>query len=460
MLICPELNQTQTLPQYECDVYYFFDRKSETWFFNSFAKVPQDVQRTQHYHPPSGDLFERLPNELIDEIIEYLIPRSSDLLNASTAALEDYLGLGLSSARLWPLVLQRIHASYARVSMSGSWACKKVGFHSRNSTLNARQIANYNLKEPGDGRQVHRSFCRCPPCLRSHTRTDNYSGMFLSSWEWDTFASQPELKLRQLLHTAPGSRSLTYRSPQWVYVDRQTPRLRKGLGDKELDMIERDLSQSYLYPQDRVWVLRNLTTRQFIRSDQLEEPEDVEPDWDDVRPVPPVPNLEVRPSKLKRLRSALRGKWKQMTERKPAQHPAVQHSHHHQPLTLANTFLVLTSTSHNDNYAFDLIQLPEHEASGWTNISREVVADITNLCFCIRKGQEMSYLFRFDINTGVCPPTQTDRESYLVTVGKERRKYHKLVKGVVERPWVDESMYVEVDESKVPDTAPRLELVL
>jgi hypothetical protein len=231
-------------------------------------------------------------------------------------------------------------------------------------------------------------------------------------------------------------------------------------------MIERDLSQSYLYPQDRVWVLRNLTTRQFIRSDQLEEPEDVEPDWDDVRPVPPVPNLEVRPSKLKRLRSALRGKWKQMTERKPAQHPAVQHSH------LANTFLVLTSTSHNDNYArsddkyeilrfthgpwsgcaFDLIQLPEHEASGWTNISREVVADITNLCFCIRKGQEMSYLFRFDINTGVCPPTQTDRESYLVTVGKERRKYHKLVKGVVERPWVDESM--------VPDTAPRLELVL
>jgi hypothetical protein len=199
MLICPELNQTQTLPQYECDVYYFFDRKSETWFFNSFAKVPQDVQRTQHYHPPSGDLFERLPNELIDEIIEYLIPRSSDLLNASTAALEDYLGLGLSSARLWPLVLQRIHASYARVSMSGSWACKKVGFHSRNSTLNARQIANYNLKEPGDGRQVHRSFCRCPPCLRSHTRTDNYSGMFLSSWEWDTASShcawKPQLNL-------------------------------------------------------------------------------------------------------------------------------------------------------------------------------------------------------------------------------------------------------------------------
>jgi hypothetical protein len=77
--------------------------------------------------------------------------------------------------------------------------------------------------------------------------------------------------------------------------------------DREgLERIEKDISQTYLYPQDKVWVLRNLTTRQFISSDQLQGPDDAKPEWDPVRPV--MEFITVLQPKRKGLWSTLLGK--------------------------------------------------------------------------------------------------------------------------------------------------------
>jgi hypothetical protein len=268
-------------------------------------------------------------------------------------------------------------------------------------------------------------------------------------------------------------------------------------------MVERDLAQAYLWPQDRVWVLRNLTTGQFVRSDQLQEPDSAAPAWG---PTVPVEQVTVRPSKPGGFSGTfLYKKWKRMVRRQqkkktPAQQPPLDR---HQPLTLANIFLVLTCSSRKRLYtdiiylpparkreeflqwnhgpwagcAFDVVRLSEHAHSDtvshppWTNVSREVVADILNLCYCIRKGQEMWGHWR----ALVTPPLYPDRNAawvrYWDGVKRTRRMHHAWVKESVQRPWVYESMYEPDDESenkgcdtaaghRVAEVAPRLELVL
>jgi hypothetical protein len=154
MLVCPERSQRQDLPQYHCTFHLLFERKDEAWFYNTFAKPASHVQHIQQFHPPTGDLFERLPNEVIDVIFDYILGDSDMHIGFNTHGhnplqtqaqddmLEDFITLGLSSARLWPLVLKRIHRGYQH-----NWAGEKVGFHHRDVVLTAEQWRNYGVKD-------------------------------------------------------------------------------------------------------------------------------------------------------------------------------------------------------------------------------------------------------------------------------------------------------------------------
>jgi hypothetical protein len=431
ILVCPELNQAQKLIQYQCRFDTFLDQQSEAWFYNTFAKPFHSVERVQRFYPPKGDLFERLPNELVDEIFDYIVPWDGDLLAALKTDLEDFLALGLSSARLWPLMLHRIHHSYRTEDLE-KWAGRKVGFHCGSSHWTEAQLKNYGQHK-----------------LKK----------YMQYKDWDSVNTQPEIEWRKILH-----------GPKF-----------DGLLEQELVEVEKDLGQMYMYPQDRVWVLRNLTTKQIVRSDRVHEPEDPAPDWDFNAPL----IQDGRRARLARLRSMLREKWKRVTEKK--EEKVTQQPRNLQPLTLANIFLLLTCSAQEDRSgstyytkfldlsqngawagcAFDLVTLSSHlsqhssssdTANTWSDISTAVVADICNLCFCIRAGQPSSIYDRFHFPYG---PQITEYcasywSEYWRKVEKTRKRHHAWIEKCTARPWVDERIYTgRTHEGRHP---PRLSL--
>ncbi|KAI4960971.1 hypothetical protein J4E86_002598 [Alternaria arbusti] len=344
-LLCPELNQRQPLTQYKCKLQELFEPKDETWFYNTFAKARSGADRIQNYHPPAGDLFERLPNEIIDEIFDYVLLHKDDSLNLDKRkdeelhdkvehdALGDLDSLGLSSARLWPLLLERIHRNYQT-----NWSGKKVGFH------------DYNLAFTADDLKSMKYEIEIPP--------------------------------------------------------------------DDLEKIERDLRRTNLRSTETEWVLRNLTTRQCVRSDRLQEPASAEPEW------PPLPKSQEKlMTRMRRQRKALIQRMK--NEAKEDYVSPWPFDLANLPLTLANIFLVLTCDSaevlpsyipkddpekylhfHDAPWcgcAFELMPLDDHldaQERGldptaptnetWMDVSREVVADMANLRFCIQKNIAIS----------------------------------------------------------------------
>ncbi|KAF1831898.1 hypothetical protein BDW02DRAFT_581667 [Decorospora gaudefroyi] len=437
MLVCPELGQTQKLPQYACVPCFFFDRKDETWFYNTLAKPTPGLACIPRYHPPAGDFFERLPNELIHEIIAYLVPHEDDVPRSPKAVMEDILALGLSSARLWSNVLYFIHRCYQKRNLD-NWAGKKIVFQAHHSKITAAQAKHYCLdveESPGY------------PHDRKYWSSVERRG-------WKPFKSQPKIHWRDIVH-----------SPKFKLLDAR--------GRAE---VMQDLSQMYLYSRHRVWVLRNLTTRQIVRSDQLQEPKIAAPDWE---PMPPSHATQAHHPTLKRLWDSLRQDWKGTVREK------LHHAESPQPLTLANIFLILASSAErphqgNSPYAtdlltfgngpwagcaFDLVTLKEHKKSirsgpsaqlqqtnPWVNVSKEVVADIANLCFCIRKHQGFY---------GLQPVPHEHWEKTAAT----RSLHHRWIEQCPPRPWIDESMYESIKmlaEEKetvtVMDRLPKLEL--
>jgi hypothetical protein len=265
--------------------------------------------------------------------------------------------------------------------------------------------------------------------------------------DWDSVNTQPESEWRKILH-----------GPKF-----------DGLLEQEQVETEKDLSQMYMYPQDRVWVLRNLTTRQLVRSDQLDEPENAAPDWD--FNTPPMQDVRERRARLPPLRRFLRSNWNGVNAKK-AKKKVTQQPQNLQPLTLANIFLLLTCSaqenrsgstyytefldlSQNGAWAgcvFDLVTLSSHlsqhssssdTAHTWSDISTAVVADICNLCFCIRAGQPSSVYDRFQFPYG--PQTAEYCTSYWSEywrkVEKTRKRHHAWIEKCTARPWVDERIY-------------------
>ncbi len=74
--------------------------------------------------------------------------------------------------------------------------------------------------------------------------------------------------------------------------------------ERDWQQIKQDLYQSYLYhtDEDQVWVLRNLTTREYVRSDQLDLPSNSV-----LRDSPQVKETRLISSKLRKIWKAVKG---------------------------------------------------------------------------------------------------------------------------------------------------------
>ena len=461
-LLCPELNQYQPLTQYKCKLHSLFEPKDETWFYNTFAKPRPDVQRIQNFHPPSGDLFERLPNEIIDEIFDYVLLHKDDSLDlehrkdmelhrkAEHDALDDLISLSLSSAHLWPLLLKRIHRNYRT-----NWSGKKVGFHHYNCAFTAGQAHNYGIVDEVGDRGGD-------PYLRWKQA--------IEYWTWEHFSCLPDMAWRVALIPS-------YKSGYSNQSDLEPMKYEVEIPQEDREKIEQDLRRTNLRSTETEWVLRNLTTRQYVRSDRLQEPASAEPEW----PPTPKPPQEPLMIKMRRQRKALIQRMKNEAKKdyvSPWPFDLADLS-----LTLANIFLVLTCASaqvlpsyilkddperylhfHDAPWsgcAFELIPLDEHmdaqergsESSDptdgtWMDVTREVVADIANLRFCIKKCIAMSeqYIGR-NLDTAERQCEQPAWHAYWVnhyaSVGKTRRLHRQWVKTCPPRPWIDESMHAE-----------------
>ncbi len=146
-LMCPEPMQIQLLGQYMCNSIQFFGEHNEIWLWNTLAKCPIDVQRVDKFQPRAGrgrlSSLERLPYELLEQILDVLLVDSAN----RASAIISVLALGLSSATLWPRVLRRIHDDYRR-TMPASWAGRRISFHSDQSFFNLRTAHRYAIEDP------------------------------------------------------------------------------------------------------------------------------------------------------------------------------------------------------------------------------------------------------------------------------------------------------------------------
>jgi uncharacterized membrane protein YgcG len=354
-LACPEIAEVQYDVGYNCQIDDFFDTSKphlDTWLWSSFATPIEGAERVQHFHPEGPldgkpNLLERLPTELIDGIIDILLTDVDENVYAKEAV----LCLGLSSPILYPKVLSRIHRDYDR-SPAPSWVGQKVGFHGHLSQYPRKQIAEYSktniLFKPDH------SFCRNPDTP------------WWSLWK---SAARPEEYWRHALsylesHMAPDMRT------------------------EQIFAIKKDLSQMYMYPQDQPWVLRNLTTRQYVRSDTLLPPSSVAD-----------PTMLLPPPKSRLIKKI----WRKFAPRTPTLEDGLVEEHRAkattEPLTLPQIFLVMIMYSTFNHYlhefymsygpwnahTFDLVPLShlQSEAEEWTDVTLPVVSDIGNLRWCI-----------------------------------------------------------------------------
>jgi hypothetical protein len=348
VLVCPEIQQVRQLICSSNTLENFCKPQDSThaWFWNTFATPVQGTKRTQHFQPKSrlggqSSLLERLPVELIDNILDTLVGTTLKLRRACTE-MQDVLALGSCSPVLYPIVLSWIHRSY-RNELAPTWASKSVGFHGTESNL-MTELESYGI-----------------PKLQS----ENLRLRSKSHWVWwPRTSAEPELFW---------SWTITSLREKWCEME-----------TNDWDQIHQDISQEYMYPQDRTWVLRNLTTKQIVRSDSL---------------TPPlgISHEKLLPDRSEK-RATLRRAWSKI---RPTQAPEPMEF---PPLSLPQIFLILTANSTTLNshqetlmirkgpwttHTFDVITLEQHLSSeheaDWLDVSKLVVADMGHLRWCIEQ---------------------------------------------------------------------------
>ncbi|KAF2873641.1 hypothetical protein BDV95DRAFT_605128 [Massariosphaeria phaeospora] len=241
-LICPDLAQFQTQAGHTCtNLATFFPEHSQhaPWLWSTFAKPLAGAQHGQIYlhgfSTANLSPLEQLPNEIIDYLIGLLSENKQDVL-----------AMGLSSGVLWPVVLHHVHREYQLSTVS--WAGHSVAFHGRNSTC------------------MPPSFDKVRPAVTKLISTiDRYS--YNPIFDPHTVYSRDhECSFKNAKSSEQDWLNVVDVSKHWT-----------GLDAADWLDIEADISQSYMFPQDRVWVLRNVTEGQFIRSDKLIPSEYIDP---------------------------------------------------------------------------------------------------------------------------------------------------------------------------------------
>lgn len=193
--------------------------ESSQWLWSTFARPATGVQRRQAFYRRSygkPTTIEALPNEILYIILDLLADDN-----------EAVLAFGLASVYFWPIVLHRIHQGYQ--DSLGSWVGERVAFHDWNSHSTLDAFIEILIQKP-----PFRGPYRTPAGFGARNLTHVMS---------------PPEKWRNTLKIVKDWQGFC--AADWIDI-------------------EQDLSTSYLYPQDRVWVLRNLMTREFVRSDKLQ----------------------------------------------------------------------------------------------------------------------------------------------------------------------------------------------
>ncbi|KAF2269196.1 hypothetical protein CC78DRAFT_564924 [Lojkania enalia] len=336
-LIAPERAQmTKDIATSLKNVAMFFEEGDERWLWYLFGR-PVAGERERRWVGRSdgkGNMkmsrLEELPNELLDIIIELLDKQG-------------VLALGLSSAVFWPIVLHHVHTTYR--NQVGSWAGLRVAFQGSYS---------YSLPQPFYDEELNKIIDPSTYSIR------------LWTWRWSSrFES---------------GRNLNYITPseqEWLDIATAAEQ-RNWYPFLPADWvnIKQDLSCSYMFPQDRVWVLRNLTTREYVRSDQL------------------CPKL--KQPKKRRMRFSASITFLNLFDRSPKPIPKLPFDE--SPVTLGQVLLLLTCWSTSiqwpepmlhfqqgvwAGHQFDLVALDEHydapDAADWANVSEAAVHDAANV---------------------------------------------------------------------------------
>jgi hypothetical protein len=342
-LECPEIREVQYYVGDDGDIFDLFDSSKprvDTWFWSSFAKPIEGAERVQHFHPEGPrngklNILERLPTELIYEIIDVLLA----IFDEDGYTKPAVLCLGLSSPVLYPKVLSHIHRAFNR-SPARSWVGQRVGFQGR-TRYPMRVIAKYKKAD---------------------------ALLTTSYYSWKD-GSRPEEDWHHAL----------------LYVEAH---LAPNMPAEQLFAVRRDLSQMYKYPQDKPWVLRNLTTRQYMRSDTLVPPANV------------ADKFILLPPPKSRLIDKI---WRKIVPRKSTPEERLVKEHRKkartEPLTLPQIFLLMVWHSTSCRYkhkfyisygpwnahTFDIVPLShfQSEAEEWTDVTLPVVSDIGHLRWCI-----------------------------------------------------------------------------
>ena len=361
-LICVDTQQIQYLFSHRdlADLGGFFSREPAAWLekswwlWSSLARPVADVQHVQSYTPSSQAppaAIERLPNELLDEILDYLSEEKRDVL-----------ALGLSSAFLWSLIVHRVQSDYAR--SSGALAGKRMLYLGQ-----------------GDYQAYLTSF---GPPPTEETRLF-HSALFAMRFQPHAI-HDPRVQSQITKSVGQQWAEALASAKRWNLID---PAVWK--------CVEQDLTPTW-YPQDRVWVLRNLTTCEFVRSDKLKPASQRGSTSNAPRPDTGSHKMFKAASVMALLKqgaSAFTNRNQLKPKTRETAHSDVTES---TPLTFAQIFLVLTCYSREAPYnercfgfqegrwaghAFDIVTWDIHNAETkpheWADVSELAVDDVANL---------------------------------------------------------------------------------
>lgn len=347
-LLCREIAQFQYPCPFDNELSNFFKEPRPSWLdpgfwlWSTFAKPVDGTHQLQKYHPTPGAkpaAIERLPNELLDMILDFLEDK------------KDRLALGLTSAIIWRLVLYRVHQEHE--SSAGMWAGKEVTF------------------------QGFQDYTGLSPAQLSH-----------QNWLMTFYDRVVTIVQRQLTSTAVQDwMEVVYQAKSW-----------SGISPEGWDDIEKDLSPS-MYPQDRTWLLRNLTTSEYIRSDKLQPaaPQHLAYEHQSKNPHKSSKILNI-------LRQGVVFAWNRGKKPEKTKNLLADIPFDITPLTFAQIFLVLTCqtrTAPRPEYAFhfqegrwsghrfDIVTIDTHtittNASDWADVTELAVDDVANLRYWVQQ---------------------------------------------------------------------------
>jgi hypothetical protein len=334
--------------------------------------------------------LERLPTELVEMLLDVLVLDAGEGMRSNTKTV---LALALSSSILYPIVLRHIHREYTRTRLS--WAGKAVGFFGAESYFSPEQLAGWNPRD---------------------VLPWNESGSGEKWWVgYESVRGTGEEVWCEAVEGVKGG---------WEGV--------------EWEDVKRDLSQAYLYEEKGkgdggtgMWVLRNLNTREVVRSDKLVPSSNIVEDGSVAR--------EKEKGKVRRV-----GLWKRFREKfkrtrsgedDDKEKKEEEQTKYLAPLTLPQIFLILTA--HTSvlhwfdenigftpgpwvNHAFELVTLGEHVAQSntvgvnWEDVSTEVANDVGHLRWCVMRIEELVE----QLSTGV---GRTEFREFLERMGEGRR---------------------------------------